>query len=281
MRVALTGATGFIGSHVLTELDEHGHEVTALVRDDGQADIVATRGAAHPVVDLYDRPAVCSLRTMPTGPSTLPAPATRPALIRTRRWSTRRSRHSAAPASPISTSRGRGSTGPTPTSARSPRSMRPRWSPGRSRSLRQALDATDMRGVVIAPGVAYGDGGGGVPGLLLGLTRDDGGNLIMLGTGDQHWATVHVADLADFFRRALRGRLGPRALRRRRWTEPDRCGVDRGCRRRGRRPRRGPVPTTRLGPAWATTSPRCCCSIRAPTRPGPRPSSVGGPATPD
>jgi nucleoside-diphosphate-sugar epimerase len=51
--------------------------------------------------------------------------------------------------------------------------------------------------------VAYGDGGGGVPGLLLGSPRDDAGNLIMLGTGRQHWATVHVADLADFFRRAL------------------------------------------------------------------------------
>ena len=34
MKVALTGATGFIGSHVLTELHEHGHEVTALVRDE-------------------------------------------------------------------------------------------------------------------------------------------------------------------------------------------------------------------------------------------------------
>ena len=61
MKVALTGATGFIGSHILTELQEHGHEVTALVRDDAQADIVAARGATPVVVDLYDRPAVVSL----------------------------------------------------------------------------------------------------------------------------------------------------------------------------------------------------------------------------
>src|SRR6476659_3117464 len=58
MKVALTGATGFIGSHVLTNLYKHGHEVTALVRNDDQADIVAARGATPIVVDLYDRPAV-------------------------------------------------------------------------------------------------------------------------------------------------------------------------------------------------------------------------------
>ena len=65
------------------------------------------------------------------------------------------------------------------------------------------LAATGLRGVVIVSGVAYGDGGGGIPGLLLGSPRDDDGSLIMLGSGQQHWATVHAADLADFFRRAL------------------------------------------------------------------------------
>ena len=34
MKVVLTGATGFIASHVLADLDTHSHEVTALVRDD-------------------------------------------------------------------------------------------------------------------------------------------------------------------------------------------------------------------------------------------------------
>jgi nucleoside-diphosphate-sugar epimerase len=68
---------------------------------------------------------------------------------------------------------------------------------------RRVLAANDMRGVVITSGVAYGDGGGGVPGVLLGSPRDDDGNLIMLGTGKQHWDTVHVADLAEVFRRVL------------------------------------------------------------------------------
>ena len=60
-----------------------------------------------------------------------------------------------------------------------------------------------MRGVVIVSSVAYGDGGGGVPGVLLGSPRDSAGNLVMLGNGQQHWSTVHAADLADFFRRVL------------------------------------------------------------------------------
>ena len=67
----------------------------------------------------------------------------------------------------------------------------------------RVLGAEGMRGVVVVSSVAYGDGGGGLPGLLLGSPRDEDGNLIMLGTGQQHWTTVHVADIADFFRRVL------------------------------------------------------------------------------
>ena len=61
MRAIVAGAAGFIGSHILTELLEHGHEVTAPVRDGAQGDVVADRGATPVVVDLYDRPAVVGL----------------------------------------------------------------------------------------------------------------------------------------------------------------------------------------------------------------------------
>src|SRR3954469_14423970 len=61
MKVALTGATGFVGSHVLAELQRHGHEVTALVRDNAGAEAVAAPGGTPAVVDLYDRHAVVSL----------------------------------------------------------------------------------------------------------------------------------------------------------------------------------------------------------------------------
>ena len=44
MRIALTGATGFVGSHIMAELQMGGHEATALVRDDADADKVAARG---------------------------------------------------------------------------------------------------------------------------------------------------------------------------------------------------------------------------------------------
>src|SRR5580693_1835049 len=61
MKVAVTGATGFIGSHILAELQSNGHEVTALVRDDAQAATVSARGATPAIVDLYDRPAVVAV----------------------------------------------------------------------------------------------------------------------------------------------------------------------------------------------------------------------------
>jgi nucleoside-diphosphate-sugar epimerase len=203
MNVALTGATGFVGSHVLTELLEHGHEVTALVRDDAHVDALRTRGVGAAVVDLYDRSAVASLlgaadaaiHTASPGDATsadLDAAVVdavidalgstgKPYLQISGQW-VYGSNSSISEDSPFNS---------------------PPLVAWREPIERRVLSERGMRGVVIVSGVAYGDGGGGVPGVLLGSPRDAAGNLIMIGAGQQHWSTVHAADLADFFRRVL------------------------------------------------------------------------------
>jgi nucleoside-diphosphate-sugar epimerase len=203
MKVALTGATGFIGSHVLAELQDHGHEVTALVHDEAGADSVAAKGATAVVVDLYDRSAVVSALSDADGAIHTASPGDEKSA----------DLDSAVVDAAIEAFDGTGKPylhitggwvyGANPSITEESPIDAPAMVAWKEPIAQRALDAGGMRGVVIAPGVAYGDGGGGVPGLLLGSPRDDSGNLIMLGTGRQHWATVHVADIADFFRRAL------------------------------------------------------------------------------
>lgn len=203
MKVTLTGATGFVGSHILTELHEHGHEVTALVRDDSQANVAKAHGATPVVIDLYDRPAVTSLLADADGAIHTASPGN-------------------ATSADLDSAVVDAAAGAFADTGKPYLHISGDWIYGNNTAItedapfhapemvawklpieRRVLDATEMRGVVIVSSVAYGDGGGGVPGLLLGSPRDGAGNLIMLGTGQQHWSTVHVADLADFFRRVL------------------------------------------------------------------------------
>jgi nucleoside-diphosphate-sugar epimerase len=203
MNVALTGSSGFIGSHVLAELVAHGHEVTALVRDEAQALAVAAKGAKGTVVDLYDRVAVANVLTDMDGSIHTASPGD----------ATSADLDSAVADAVIDAFSGidkphiqisglwvyGSNTAITEDSPRNPPPM-VAWKEPIERRL---LSAEGVRAIVPVSGSAYGDGGGGIPGLLLGSPRDDAGNLIMIGEGRQHWATVHVADLADFFRRAL------------------------------------------------------------------------------
>jgi nucleoside-diphosphate-sugar epimerase len=203
MNVALTGATGFVGSHVLTDLHKHGHDVTALVRNDDQADIVATRGATPTVADLYDRPAVARIFGDADGAIHTASPGD----------GTSADLDSAVVDAAIDAFAGTGKPylhisgiwiygANTSVTEESPFHA-PALVAWKEPIERRVLGARDMRGVVVVSSLAYGDGGGGIPGLVLGSPRDDQGNLIMLGTGQQHWSTVHVADIADFFRRVL------------------------------------------------------------------------------
>ena len=203
MKVALTGATGFIGSHILTELQDHGHEVTALVRDDAQADIIAAGGATPIVVDLYARPTVASLLGKADAAIHTASPGD----------ATSANLDSAMVDAVVDAFAGTGKAylqisglwvyGANPSITEASPFNPPALVSWKEPIEHRVLGTKDMRTVVIVSSVAYGDGGGGIPGLLLGSPRDDAGNLIMLGNGQQHWSTVHVADLANFFRRTL------------------------------------------------------------------------------
>jgi nucleoside-diphosphate-sugar epimerase len=203
MEIALTGATGYIGSHILTELQSHGHEVTALVRDDAEAATVAKTGATAAIVDLYDRPAVVKLFSDADGAVNAASPGDE----------TSANFESAVVDAAIEAF---GSTGKpyahigglwvygSRSAINEDSPLDPpalvAWKPPIERRL---LAERGMRSIVILSSTAYGDGGGGVPGILLASPRDPDGNLIMLGTGRQHWSAVHVADLAAVFRIAL------------------------------------------------------------------------------
>jgi nucleoside-diphosphate-sugar epimerase len=203
MKIALTGATGFIGSHILTELQSHGHDVIALVRGDADAARVAATGASAAIVDLYDRPAVVKVFSDADGAAHVASPGDE----------TSANLDSAVVDAAIDAF---GSSGKpyahisglwvfgsnTSITEESPYNA-PAMVAWKEAVDQRVLDEAGMRGVLIVSGTAYGDGGGGVPGVLLGSPRDPDGNLIMLGTGRQHWATIHVADLAAFFRYVL------------------------------------------------------------------------------
>jgi nucleoside-diphosphate-sugar epimerase len=203
VKIALTGATGFIGSHVLTDLLEHGHEVIALVRAGAPAEAVAASGASAAVVDLYDRRAVAGALSGVDGAIHTASPGD----------ATSADLDSAVVDGAIDAFAGTGKPylhvtglwiyGANPSITEDSPFDPPPLVAWKIPIQARLLQVSDMRGVVIVATTAYGDGGGGLPGLLLGSPRDDAGNLIMLGSGQQHWSTVHVADLADAFRRVL------------------------------------------------------------------------------
>ncbi|HEX6712313.1 MAG TPA: NAD-dependent epimerase/dehydratase family protein [Thermoleophilaceae bacterium] len=188
MKVALTGATGFIGSHILSELEAHGHEVIALGRGE---------------VDLYDRPALVARLREADGAIHTASPGDE----------TSANLDGAVADAAIEAFSGTGKPyihisgiwvyGDNSSITEESPFKAPALVAWREPIERRVLDAAGMRGVVVVAGAAYGDGGGGVPGVLLGSPRDEAGNLVMVGSGQQHWPAIHAADIADFFRRVL------------------------------------------------------------------------------
>jgi nucleoside-diphosphate-sugar epimerase len=173
------------------------------VRHDAQAEAVAARGATPAVADLYDRPAVAALLGDADGAIHTASPGDATSADLDAAMTDAAITAFAGTGKPYIPVSGIWIYGADPAITEQSHLNAPAMVAWKPPIEDRVLSAAGMRGAVVVSSVAYGDGGGGIPGLLLGSPRDGAGNLIMLGTGQQHWSTVHVADLADAFRRVL------------------------------------------------------------------------------
>ncbi|ROO86038.1 nucleoside-diphosphate-sugar epimerase [Actinocorallia herbida] len=212
MNVFLTGATGFIGSGVLSALVAAGHSVTALVRDGDRAAAVR-RDAVTPFVgDLRDGEAVRRLAAEADAVITTASPGD----------ATSAAVESAFADAVLAGLR------PGATFVRTGGV----WVHGSGADLtedspvvapglvawREALDtrvlnASGIRSLLVEPGVVYGHGKG-LPGVVMSArTAGEPAALVLLGSGAQHWTTIHVDDLAELYVAVLEhGRPGARYL---------------------------------------------------------------------
>ncbi len=208
MRIFLTGATGYIGSAALDALVRAGHQVTALVRDNSKAALVADRGARPVVGTLNDPATYLAAADAQDGyihtafDSTANGVATDRSAIDTLLASARRPRTvSAAAADPrffIYTSGvwvvGRASEAVDESAPVNPVRI-VEWRPAHEALVLSA--ATDsLRTAIVRPGVVYGSGAGIVGDLFRMATN---GLVRVIGDGNNRWPLVYDRDLADLY----------------------------------------------------------------------------------
>lgn len=206
MDVFLTGGTGLVGSHVLAALLADGHTVRALARSEASAAAVAAAGATAVPGDLTDTALLA--REAGAGDGVV---------------------HTASPgdatSADVDTALLDAVLGALADSGKPYLHTGGCWVHGSGRidedtprdapqltAWRQPLDervtsARDgVRSVLIEPGIVYAVQDGqvaGIPGVVLQGPPDDSGAVQLPGSGDQHWTTVHAADLGRLYALAL------------------------------------------------------------------------------
>jgi nucleoside-diphosphate-sugar epimerase len=204
MQIFLTGATGYVGSSVLTSLLAAGHDVTALVRSDEKAAQVTAAGATPLIGDITDTGLLASAAGKAEAVIHVASPGD----------ATSAEVDAAVVDAFLGALRGTGKTyihtsgvwihgsgGDIQESTPFDPPAVTAWRlPLDARVLAAAVEG--VRSIVIAPGIVYGHGGG-LPNLILHAPRNDSGELLFPGSGEQHWASVHVDDLGPFYLAAL------------------------------------------------------------------------------
>jgi nucleoside-diphosphate-sugar epimerase len=196
MSILLTGATGFIGSAVLTALVAKGNDVTALVRSDEKAQVVSSQGARPVVGDITDLELIESLAVDADGVVHTASPGDESNAAVDGAFVDTVIRALDGTDTPFVHTGGIWIFGSGPDlTEQSP--FQPLPITGWRIDIEQRLRASAVRSTIVAPAIVYGHGAG-IPSGLIGQ-----GEILLVGDGSQHWTTVHVDDLADLYVLAL------------------------------------------------------------------------------
>jgi nucleoside-diphosphate-sugar epimerase len=203
MRIFLTGATGLIGSAVLRRLVDGGHTVAALVRSAEQAYEIRD-GSVTPVLGDLEQPQRFATEIAAAdgvihagSPGYYSISAVDDAFISTVLMVLEGS------GKPFVMTGGIWVYGDgADLTEDHPFAPPPLvcWRPALTDRVR---NAAGVRGIVIAPGAVHGNGRGMHTIVASQRVGADAPALMTVGTGKQHWACVHVDDLADLYVRAF------------------------------------------------------------------------------
>ncbi|CAN5510469.1 NAD-dependent epimerase/dehydratase family protein [soil metagenome] len=195
MNIVLTGATGYIGSATLRALLDRGHDVTALVRSEASAKTVEGDRVTPVVCDITDvtrlaeqlRAADGAIHLATTDDGKAMDDAVVSAVLKA----------FAGTEKPYVHTGGIWVWGASDSIVESEK-QHPAMIAAWRGDIEKRVLAPSIRGSVVAPAIVYGYGAGIPKGTIVDAPTTDG-RLHMIGDGSQHWATVHVDDLAELY----------------------------------------------------------------------------------
>ncbi|GAA4121203.1 NAD-dependent epimerase/dehydratase family protein [Nocardioides fonticola] len=208
--VVLTGGTGYIGRAVLAHLLTSGHRVTAIVRSQASAQVVDEAGATPLVGDLFDSAWLAEqLRGADALVHTAAGSDADDARLNDAVIAAALEAF-AGTEKPFVHTGGIWTYGANSAITEDSPADPPAITAWRVAGEEKVL-TSGLRASVVRPGIVYGHGGGIAAMALVGAPRDAEGRRVLVGSGEQHWTTVHVEDLADLYVRVLEQAPGGQA----------------------------------------------------------------------